>query len=83
MTVKALGDIVIWIGAIAGALLGIGMFLRAVLLRPMKASLSAETNGIKESLDKVELRLHGVEQRVSDHIITHGNLGRQGRPTGE
>jgi uncharacterized membrane-anchored protein YhcB (DUF1043 family) len=71
MTIKTLGDIVIWIGAIAGALLGIGMFLRAVLLRPMKASLTAETDGIKTSLDKVELRLGGVEQRMSDHIATH------------
>jgi len=72
MTIKALGDIVIWIGAIAGALFAIGMFLRAVLLRPMRASVSAETNGIKESLDKVELRLRGVEQRMSDHVLTHG-----------
>lgn len=73
MTVGALGDIVIWAGAIAGALLAIGVFLRAVLLRPMKASLSAETDGIKTSLDKVELRLGGVEQRMSDHIVTHSN----------
>jgi hypothetical protein len=58
-------------GAIAGALLGIGMFLRAVLLRPMKASVTAETKGIKDSLDKVELRLGGVEQRMSDHVATH------------
>jgi hypothetical protein len=73
MTVQALGDALIWVGAVAGALLAIGMFLRAVLLRPMKASLSEETNGIKTSLDKVELRLGGLDQRMSDHIATHGN----------
>jgi hypothetical protein len=76
VTIKTLGDIVIWAGAIAGALFAIGMFLRAVLLKPMKASLSVETDGIKSSLDKVELRLGGVEQRISDHIVTHGNLSR-------
>jgi hypothetical protein len=64
MTVQALGDALIWVGAVAGALLAIGMFLRAVLLRPMKASLSEETNGIKTSLDKVELRLGGLDQRM-------------------
>ena len=80
MTIKTLGDIVIWMGAIAGALLGIGMFLRAVLLRPMKSSLTAETDGIKTSLDKVELRLGGLEQRMSDHIATHSRDLSRGRP---
>lgn len=83
MTVKSLGDIVIWAGALAGALIAIGLFLRAVLLKPMIASVSGETKGIKESLDKVELRLGGVEQRMSDHIVTHSDGRRPSRPSGE
>lgn len=73
MTIKTLGDIVIWVGAISGALFAIGMFLRAVLLRPMKSSLSAGTDEIKVSLDKVEIRLGALDQRMSDHIATHSS----------
>lgn len=90
MTVRALGELIIWAGAICTALFAIGMLLRVAVVNPLKRNTNAELETVKANVQKVltevapesgvrmserlygvELRLGAVENRISDHVITH------------
>ena len=72
MTVKALGDIVIWIGAIAGALYAIWLMLRAAVVNPIRKSIGTELTPVTDRLKEVEQKMTNLDTRMSDHIATHG-----------
>lgn len=72
MTIKALGDIVIWIGAIAGALYAIWLMLRAAVVNPIRKSIGAELSPVTDRLKEVEQKMTNLDTRMSDHIATHG-----------
>jgi hypothetical protein len=77
-TVKTLGDVVIYLGALAGALAAIGLLMRYTLLRPFRAFLSREISGpLGEIRD--QLATYGdLSKRLDDHLVNHaGELGRQ------
>ena len=72
MTIKALGDIVIWIGAIAGALYAIWLMLRAAVVNPIRKSIGTELTPVTDRLKEVEQKMTNLDTRMSDHIATHG-----------
>lgn len=72
MTVKALGDIVIWLGAIAGALYTIWALLRLAVVNPIRKSIGAELTPVTNRLKEVEQKMINLDTRMSDHITTHG-----------
>ena len=73
MTVKALGDIVIWIGAIAGALYAIWALLRLAVVNPIRKSIGSELSPVTSRLEKVEQKMVNLDTRMSDHIATHSS----------
>lgn len=64
MTVRELGDFIIWAGAVVGALLAIGAVLRVVVVAPLKRHVGEE---VRELSAKVGV----LNQRFSDHLMTH------------
>lgn len=42
MTVRGLGDVIIYLGAVAGALTAVGVLARWCVVRPLKRWLAAE-----------------------------------------
>lgn len=72
MTLKTAGDIIIWLGAIAGALYAIWLMLRAAVVNPIRKSIGAELSPVTDRLEKVEQKMINLDTRMSDHITTHG-----------
>lgn len=79
MTLKNLGDIVIWLGAVAGALYAIWLMLRAAVVNPIRKSIGAELTPLANRLIKVEHKVTNLDTRMSDHIVTHSSM--MGSPT--
>lgn len=50
LTVRDAGDLTIWIGAICGALLGIGAFVHAFVVRPLRRFIRAEMREVSAPL---------------------------------
>lgn len=71
VTLKSLGDIVIWMGAIAGALYAIWLMLRAAIVNPIRRSVRDELTPVADRLQKVEIGVSALDTRMSDHIATH------------
>jgi hypothetical protein len=77
VTVQELGELLIWLGAIAGALLAIGTVLRLWVVNPLKRNTNVELQSVKANVAKVlaEIapengvrmgeRLNGVELRLA------------------
>lgn len=53
MTLRDLGELIIWVGSIAAALLGIGAFLQIVVVKPIKRNMNREWTAVKEQTDKL------------------------------
>lgn len=68
MTVKDVGDLIIWVAAVIVAL---GAILRYVVVKPLRHSLTDELSPVVSRLEKVEQGQAGLDQRMSDHIMTH------------
>lgn len=71
MTVKNLGDLVIWIGAICGALYAIWLMLRLAIVNPIRRSIGLGLEPVSNKLKEVESKVGNLDQRMSDHIATH------------
>lgn len=71
MTIRDAGELVIWLGAIAGALIVLGTFLRLITVGPMKRSFKEELAPVDERLLRVEQGQQSLDQRMSDHILSH------------
>lgn len=73
MTVRALGELIIWLGAIAGALYAIWALLRLAVVNPIRKSIGTELSPVTNRLEKVEQKMINLDTRMSDHIATHGS----------
>jgi hypothetical protein len=62
MTVRHLGDLIIYLGAVAGALAAIGALLRWGVVKPLKRWLAAEVRG---PLDETRTSAAAIEAEVS------------------
>lgn len=71
MTVRALGELIIWLGAIAGALYAIWALLRLAVVNPIRKSIGTELTPVTDRLKEVEQRMGNLDTRMSDHIATH------------
>lgn len=72
MTIKDAGDWIIWAGAISGALYAIWLALRAAVVNPIRKSIGAGLKPVTDRLTQVEVGQRTLDQRMSDHIATHG-----------
>lgn len=75
MTVRALGELIIWAGAVCGALYAIWGLLRMAVVNPIRKSIGAELSPVSDKLKAVEQKVGNLDQRMSDHIATHSKLG--------
>ncbi len=71
MTVKDLSDLVIGLGAVAGALMVIGALLWRVVVKPLRKSLTEELQPVVSRVEKVEQSQKALNTRMDDHIMTH------------
>lgn len=53
MTVKEAGELVIWLGLVAGALFSIGAFLRVAVVNPLKRNTNKELETVKANVARV------------------------------
>lgn len=93
MTVSELGELIIWVGAVLGALLVMGAFLRMAVVNPLKRNTNAELETVKKDISKVlrevapetgpsmgervrvvEIGVASLDQRMSDHLLTHSSM---------
>lgn len=100
MDLKQVGDIVLYLGAIAAALAAIGVVVHWAVVRPIKAYLKREFlavndkadaitdkaqtivtevtpdsgASIKDTVNRVDVRLEVLERRFSDHLRSHGTI---------
>lgn len=72
VTVSDLSDVVIRLGAVAGALYAIWALLRLAVVIPIRKSINAEVEPVTEQLKEVEQKMTNLDVRMSDHIATHG-----------
>lgn len=70
---RALGELIIWLGAIAGALYAIWALLRLAVVNPIRKSIGAELTPVTDRLKEVEQKMVNLDTRMSDHIATHSN----------
>lgn len=71
MTVNEVSDLIVGLGAVAGALMLIGALLWRVVVKPLRKSLSEELQPVVSRLEKVEIGQRSLDTRMSDHIATH------------
>jgi F0F1-type ATP synthase membrane subunit b/b' len=71
VTVKDLSDLVIGLGAVAGALMVIGALLWRVVVKPLRKSLTEELQPVVSRVEKVEQSQKALNTRMDDHIMTH------------
>jgi len=64
MTVRELGDFIIWAGAVIGALFAIGAVLRVAVVTPLKRHVVSE-------VQEVTVKLGILNQRFTDHLMSH------------
>ena len=71
MTVKDLGDVTVWVGAVAGALITIGFLSRVLFLRPLKAWITKDfAPRILEPLQAVKAEVTENEGRsLKDAVV--------------
>lgn len=73
MTVNEVSDLIVGLGAVAGALMLIGALLWRVVVKPLRKSLSEELQPVVSRLEKVEIGQRSLDTRMSDHIATHSS----------
>lgn len=74
MIIKSLGDGVIYLGMIATALVAIGVVLKYIVNRALKAHFDSKLQPIKDALSTLQGSVDGLDKRMSDHVTTHRNL---------
>lgn len=72
MTVREAMDLVIYAGAVCGAIFAIWALLRTFVVKPIKTNAARESNRIRDSIKLLDTKVDGLGQRLSDHITTHG-----------
>ena len=72
ITLRQLGNTIIYIGAVAGALAAIGLLIHSAIVRPLRKFLRNEIVGslvdIKDAVDNLSEETSGLKQKVTDHI---------------
>lgn len=78
MTVHDLLNGVIYAGALAGSLSGIGVFMHFAMVRPMRRFLRNEIVAslvdIKDAVDKNTVSTDYLADKLEDHIANGGHL---------
>lgn len=77
MTVRDVGDIILYLGAVATALVAIGALLRWVIVRPLKSWITEQISPVKQSTAAVQETADKVHAEVSpdhgrslkDHVV--------------
>jgi len=72
MTLRQLGDWVIWVGSLCLALVAIGVIVHWVAVRPLKAWLEEELiEPLDARVSKVEDRTSRLERWRTSHVAGH------------
>ncbi|MFI0406570.1 hypothetical protein [Actinomadura sp. 3N508] len=80
MTIKELGEVVIWVGGVAAAVAAIGFLLRGawrtnrrfVRIADAVTELSPNSgHSIKDTVDRIETKVDGLDERLTQHINHH------------
>jgi len=90
MTLHDLGDVVVWAGTVAGALITLSVLAKWLILRPLKTYINKdvvtpikavkaevvenEGRSMKDAIVRVESRLGTLDARFQDHITLHGQV---------
>ena len=70
MTIRHLGDIIIWFGAVAAALTAIGGFLYWVAVRPFRRWLREQIGQVREATEQTRDAAEKVQAEVTPN---HGS----------
>ncbi|MFD0883720.1 hypothetical protein ACFQ08_04010 [Streptosporangium algeriense] len=65
MTIRALGDLVVYLGAVAAALAAIGVVVRWAVVRPLKKWVAEQVGMVRESTAAVQETADKVHAEVS------------------
>jgi hypothetical protein len=85
--IRLIGDVIIYIGAVAIALTALGAFLRIVVVRPLMKKLREELipqtavihaemtpdhgHSMKDHVTKTAAKVEELEKRFGDHLVNH------------
>lgn len=73
ITVRHLGDLVIYAGAIAAALAALAVVARYVILQPLKRFIE---HILTETIGATVHRVTTLERRFDDHVTSHPGSSR-------
>lgn len=80
MTIKDLGEVIIWIGGVAGAIAAICFLIRAawranrrlVKVADLVTELSPNSgHSIKDTVHRIERKVDRLDERLADHLTNH------------
>jgi hypothetical protein len=87
LTIKDLGDALIYLGGVAGALAAIGVVLRYVVVQPLKKWMREQVkppleqvraevshnsgHSLKDAVSRVERKVDRLDERLDAHIDNH------------
>lgn len=73
ITVRHLGDLVIYAGAIAAALAALAVVARYVIVQPLKRFIA---HTLEEAFSATVHRVTALERRFDDHVTSHPGSSR-------
>lgn len=87
MTVRDIGDVIIYAGTVAAALAAIGALLRYIVLRPLKTWITEQIkqpvdavhaemspdhgHSLRDAVNRTEGKVDSLTLRFEDHLINH------------
>jgi hypothetical protein len=90
VTLHDLGDVIIFAGTVAGALITLSILAKWLILRPLKAYITKdvvtpihqvraevtenEGRSMKDAVVRLENRVAVLDARFADHITLHGQV---------